>query len=135
MEMEMHDGLAGVRAVVVDHAVAAVVEPVLAGEPGREEECVREDGPVLLTNVAQCGEVFARDDKDVHRSLWRQIAEGDVVLALGDELGAELAARDAAEDAVDGRRIRHCVTCSESVVLGVVRSGFHHSRLNAPRTC
>jgi len=62
---------------------------------------------IVATDFAQRREVLARHDEHMHRRLRMEVAEGDVVLALGNEFRAELAARDAAEDAIGFGRVSH----------------------------
>jgi hypothetical protein len=72
--------------------------------------------------------VLARHYEHVHGRLGMEIAEGDVVLALGDELRTELAARDAAENTIDDW-VGHFFTRSEQSDNGsVVRSDFLQPR-------
>jgi hypothetical protein len=56
---------------------------------------------------------LARHDEDVDRRLRVQVVEGDVVLALSDELRTKLAARDATEDAIGTGRVSHLYRHSE----------------------
>ena len=95
--MKMRNSLSGVRTVIGDDPVAAVMEPVLGGDARRQRQRVRRDVPVATTDFAQSREVLSRHDEDVDRRLWVQVVEGDVVLALGDEFRTKLAARDATE--------------------------------------
>src|SRR5688500_7912210 len=98
MKMKMRDRLSGVRSVIGDDPVAALMEPMLGGDARCQRQRVRRDMPIVATDVAQGGEVSSRHDEHVDRRLRVEVAEGDVVLALSDELGTELAARDATED-------------------------------------
>ena len=121
--MEMGDGLSGVGTVIGDDPVAALIEPVLGGDARCQRQRVRSDMPVAATDVAQGREVLSRHDEHVHRRLRMEVAEGDVVLALGDELRAKLAPRDAAEDAIGNGRISHLFRHSKRFGNGpVVRS-------------
>ena len=111
--MKMRDSLSGVRSVIRDDPVAAVMEPVLGGHTRRQRQRVRRDVPIAATDVAQGRDVLSRHDEDMDRRLRVEVVEGDVVLALGDELRSKLAARDAAEDAIGNGRIVHCFGHSE----------------------
>jgi hypothetical protein len=113
--MKMRDRLSGVRPVICDDPVAAVMEPVLAGDTRCQSQRVRGDVPVAATDVAQGREVLARHDEDVDRRLRVQVVEGDVVLALSDELRTKLAARDATEDAIGTGWVSHLYRHSERI--------------------
>jgi hypothetical protein len=64
-----------------------------------------------------------------------EIAEGDVVLALGDELRTKLTARDAAENTVRNDRLGHLFTRSRRFGYdSVVRSGFLQPRRSGRTT-
>jgi hypothetical protein len=85
--------------------------------------------PIAAIDVAQTREVPAWHDEHMHGRLGMEITEGDVVLALGDELRTELAARDAAEDTVRNDWVSHLFTRSRRFGDGsVVRSGFLQPR-------
>jgi hypothetical protein len=63
-----------------------------------------------------------------------QIAEGDVVVALGNELRAKFATRDAAEDAILSGSFGHlCLALRTTSKWRVVRSGFSNVRSAVPR--
>ena len=105
--MKMRDSLSGVRPVVGDDPVAAVMEPGIGGDARGQSERVRRDVPITATHFSQGREVLSRHDEHVHWRLRVKVTEGDVVLALGDELRTELTARDAAKDAIgDGRFVQ-----------------------------
>ena len=85
--------------------------------------------PIVAIDVTQSREVAARHDEHMYGRLGMEITEGDVVLALGDELRTELAARDAAEDTVRNARVCHLFKRSRRFTGGsVVRSGFLQPR-------
>ena len=105
--MEMRDGLTGVRSVIGDDPIASIIEPVLAGDARRQRQRVRRDVPVIDADIAQGREVLSRHDEHVDRRLRVQVAKGDVMFALRDELRGKLTVRNAAEDAIGNGRIIH----------------------------
>jgi hypothetical protein len=123
--MKMGDSLSGVRPVVGDDPIAAVMEPGLGGDARCQSERVRRDVPIVNTDFTQGREVLPWHDEHVHRRLRVEVAEGDVVLALGDELRTELTARDATEDAIGNGRVIQVHRFRHSARVGnrpVVRS-------------
>ncbi len=124
--MKMRNSLAGVRSVIGENPVAAIMEPVPGGDARCKGQRVRRDVPIAATDFAQSREVLARHDEHVHGRLGVQVAEGHVVLALSDEFRTKLAACDATENAIGIGRVRHLFRHSER--LGnrtVVRSESH----------
>ena len=107
MKMEMGDSLSGIGTVIGYDPIAAIIEPVIGGDTRCQRQCVRGDVPIAAADIAQGHEVSSRHDEHVDRGLRMEVAEGDVVLALGDELRAKLAPRDAAEYAIGNGRISH----------------------------
>ena len=105
--MQVPDRLASVSAHV-DHQAPAPLGQAL---PLRQLAGTQEQPPCDLEmtclEAVQRLDVLPRSDQDVHRSLGRDIAEREQVLALQEEIRFELAAGDAAEEAVGafkGRR-------------------------------
>src|SRR5215207_6212682 len=91
--------------------------------------------PIVAIDVAQSREVAARHDEHMYGRLGMEITEGDVVLALGDELRTELAPRNAAEDTVRNDLVSHLFTRSRRFSNGsVVRSGFLQPRRSRRQT-
>jgi hypothetical protein len=81
-----------------------------------------------------------RRDQHMDRSLRREIAERDVVLALGDELGSQFTARDAAENAIFGRiriyRVSHIEPrSSDAMVRSRIRRIAGAPRRTSARVC
>jgi formamidopyrimidine-DNA glycosylase len=107
VEVQVPYRLTGIRAIVGDHPVAAVVQPPLLRHSRSQRQRVGGDVLIFRPNLAQRREMPPRDDENMHRSLRLQIAERDIVLALGDELRPELAPRDAAENAIGRLGIGH----------------------------
>jgi hypothetical protein len=107
MKMEVGNRLSGVWTVIGDDPVAAVMQAVLGGDARRQCQRVRRDDPIVATDFAQGCEVSSRHDEHVDRRLRVEVAEGDVMLALRNELSPELAARDTAEDAICNGWARH----------------------------
>src|SRR5215213_224141 len=105
MKMKMRDRLSGIGAVIGDDPVAAVIEPILGGDACGQRQRVRRDVPIVAADRTQGREVLPRHDEHVDRRLRVEVAEGDVMLALSDELRPELAAGDATEDAIGNTRI------------------------------
>jgi hypothetical protein len=100
VDVEVEDGLPGVRARVDDGAVASLGEALPVGDARGDAEEVAEQRLVRLRRVVQRLDVRARDDEDVRRGLRVDVAEGDGPLVFVDERGGNLARDYLAEEAV-----------------------------------
>jgi hypothetical protein len=97
VHMEVADALADGTAAVDDDPEAAGVTGV-GGDLAHDLQEATADA--LVHEIAEGGDVLARDDECVEGRLRRAVLEGDHVGVLVEELGAYLAACDLAEHAV-----------------------------------
>jgi hypothetical protein len=97
VHVEMPDALADGTAAVDDHSEAARVPGVGGDLPHHLKEPAAD---TLVHELAQGGDVLARDDKGVEGRLGRAVLESDDVGVFVKQLGADLAAGDLAEHAV-----------------------------------
>lgn len=100
VEMEMEYRLPRLGAIIRQHPVATVGDALLLGNRDRQPQQIGDHRLVACPEIAQRREMTARHDQDVCRSLRLEIAKGDAMFALGDELGAQLAPDDLAENAI-----------------------------------
>lgn len=55
---------------------------------------------MLVGGVLEAGQTLPRNDEYVHRRLRFDVAEGDAVLVLIDDVGGDLASQNSVEDGV-----------------------------------
>ena len=96
--MEMGDGFSAVGAVVDDEAVAAGVQFQLAGDFLGGGEKVAEDGVVFRGDSGVAGVVLFGDEEDMNGGLGGDIAEGEDLIVLVEDVGGKFAVDDPLED-------------------------------------
>lgn len=95
----MVDGLPAIRAGVDDGA-KAVGQAFFGRELCCDGEHVAEEGNMFARGVGQRVKMLTRNDEEVSRSLWRDVAKGDDVLILMEFCDRNLIPGDLAEDAI-----------------------------------
>ena len=98
MKMKVGDSFPAVRSVVDDEAVAGLVEFELAGNFLGGGEEMAEDGVVFGGYGGVAGVVLFGDEDDVDGSLGGDVAEGEDVVVLIDDVGRDFAVDDPFED-------------------------------------
>jgi len=96
--MEMGDGFSAVGSVVDDKAVAGLIELELAGDflgGGKE---MAKDGMIFRGDSGVAGVVLFGNQQDVDGGLGGDIAEGEDVIILIDDVGFGLTVDDPFED-------------------------------------
>ena len=83
VEVQVHDGLAAVRAAVVDDAVAAA-EAFRLGDLGDGFKAACDPHAVLRCYLVSAGDMSLGNNEDVHRSLRIDVAESIDILILID---------------------------------------------------
>src|SRR5678815_2196588 len=100
VQVDLEDCLAAVGVAIHDDAVAIpgkAFAPCISG--GGEHEPA-DDVPMRRLEVVERGDRRFRHEQDVHRRLWRDVAKGDDIVVLMDDVGRDFAADDPAEDGV-----------------------------------
>lgn len=100
MQMDVKYRLAGVTAVVDDHAISGPIKAPLLAKRLRDKEQVSDQFTVLLFDAVDICDVLLRHDKDVGRRLGIEVLKGDCEFILMDHLRGDLLFDDPAEDAV-----------------------------------
>ena len=94
MDMEMGDGFATIRTVVDDHTISGTSKALLSGGRGRGGNQCSQKRSVGSGGLIEAGDAALGDDKKVNRGLWGDIAEGDPVRTLRDDLGGDFPGSD-----------------------------------------
>ena len=89
VEVQVHDGLAAVRAAVVDDAVA-VAEAFRLGDLGDGFKAARDPHAVLRGYLVGAGNVSLGNNEDMHRSLRIDVAESIKLVTLGPRIARSL---------------------------------------------
>src|SRR4249919_1091095 len=100
MQVELEDGLAAVGIAVDDDAVAISGKAFAPRVGGGGEDEPGDDFPLLRLEVVERGDRRLGHEQHVDRRLWRDVAEGDDIVVLMDDVGRDFAADDPAEDGV-----------------------------------
>lgn len=98
VKMEMGDGFSAVGAVVDDEAIPGLVELELAGDflgGGKE---MAKNGMMFRGDGGMAGMVLLGDEEDMNGGLRGDIAEGEDVIILIDDVGLGFAVDDPLED-------------------------------------
>ena len=98
VEMEMRDGLPSVGPVIDDEAVTGLVELTLAGDLLGGGKEMAKNGMMFRRDGGMPSMVLLRDEQNVDRGLGGDIAEGDNMGILIDDVGFGLAVDDPFED-------------------------------------
>lgn len=98
VQMEMVYGLAAVLADIDDHAIAGI-KFFLAGDFGRSPQEMAEQSAVFGGRLGEGGDVLARNDEQMHRSLGVDVGEGEALLVLVDAGRGDASIGDFAEKA------------------------------------
>lgn len=87
------------RPVVDDHPIARL-QPLLPGHLGRRPKQVPQQRLVRGVATGEAGEARAvfRDEDGVHGRLRRDVAEGEALVVLVDDVGGDLAGDDLVKD-------------------------------------
>jgi len=102
VQMEVKDGLAGVGIGIDHRAITSLRDSLPLRKLRRQGREPAHDG--RIGELVERRDVLAWNDKDVNRCLGIDVAKGDAVVGLGDDLGRDLLAYDPAEQT----GIRHC---------------------------
>ena len=103
--MDLEHGLATVPVAVHDDAVAVLGQAFLLRVRGRGQREAADDFGLSRLQVVERGHVHLGHEQHVHRRLRGDVAEGDEVLVLMDDIGGQFAPDDLVEDG--GHRYRH----------------------------
>lgn len=98
VKMEMGDGFSAVGAVVDDEAIPGLVKLELAGDflgGGKE---MAKNGMMFRGDGGMAGMVLLGDEEDMNGGLRGDIAEGEDVIILIDDVGLGFAVDDPLED-------------------------------------
>lgn len=98
VKMEMGDGFSAVGAVVDDEAIPGLVKLELAGDflgGGKE---MAKNGMMFRGDGGMAGMVLLGDEEDMNGGLRGDIAEGEDVIILKDDVGLGFAVDDPLED-------------------------------------
>jgi hypothetical protein len=94
MDMEVRDCFATVGAVVDDEAVAGGGDVFAAGDVRGGEEEVAEKALVIGLGGSNAGDGFFGDEEDVDWCLGRDIAKGEALIVLENDVGGDFAGDD-----------------------------------------
>ncbi len=92
--------LSPVVAGVENHAISSLGDADLPCDIGRLEKKGADECTVPLTRHIDGGDVAARDQENVDRGLRRDVAEGENVVRLVDEVGRDVTGGELAEETV-----------------------------------
>ena len=98
MKMKVGDSFPAVRSVVHDKAVSGLVQFQLAGDFLGGGEEMAEDGMMLRRNGGMARVVLLRNEENVNRGLGSDVAEGEDMGILIDDVGLGFAVDDPFED-------------------------------------
>src|SRR6476660_1237895 len=130
MEMDVEDRLSRTGARVHDGAIAGG-DPLRSGNlRGGEHEPAHHRG---IRRLVERSDVLLRDHEDVRRRLRIDVAEGDRVLVLADDLRRDLPAHDAAEQAGVGHVVFSSARVSASAAMAAVSNRRTLVPSDAPR--
>src|SRR5450432_3363291 len=99
----MIDRLPAIGIRIDDHTISGLGDSLALRQLRRQPRHLTDDQRIL--HIGERRDVRARNDDDVRRRLRIDVAEGDALRRLRDELRGNLAADDAAEEAV----VRHAL--------------------------
>ena len=101
VEVDVIDGLPGIRAVVEDESIPGFVEAELGGDLlCGEDHAADEGGVAVLEGGWAGGRLASGDEDDVGWGGGGDIAEGDEFGVLVDTIAGDVVAEDAGEDVV-----------------------------------
>ena len=95
MDVDVGNAFAGMGAVVDHQAVAGLVETLFFGDVTGGEEEATEELAVALAGFADARDDALRDDEDVDRGLRVDVADGEYLLVVANDIGGDLPGRDA----------------------------------------
>lgn len=98
VDVEMGNGFAAVGAVVDDKAVACGGYVFAAGDVGGGEEEAAEKRLIIGFGGSDSRDVLFRNDENMDRSLRRDVAEGEALIVLEDDVGWYFAGDDFFEE-------------------------------------
>lgn len=99
VEVNMHHGLSGSGAAVVDDAVA-VFQPLSLGNLRDGGEAGRDSAGVRVIEFVGGSNVLLRHDEDMHRGLGIDIPEGEDLVVLIDLAAGDLPGDNLAKQAI-----------------------------------
>jgi hypothetical protein len=94
MDVQMGNSFTTIRAIIDDHTVTGTSKALLSGCRGRSGNQCSEKRSVGSGGLIESGDAALGDDKKVNRGLWSDIAEGDPVGTLRDDLGGDFPGSD-----------------------------------------
>ena len=124
--MQVIHGLAAPAPDVGDEPIAAVRDPLRARDLGGDGEEAAEERTIRLGQLGRGCEMSSRDQQDVRRRPWRDVAKGDDEVVVVDAIGRDRAGSDATEQAalheraVCRRRVAHHSTGLELIRKPIV---------------
>ena len=84
MEMNVEDGLSRVKTVIDDHAVSALIKPLLGSNGFGYIEQMSDELPVGNGNGMNIYDMFFRDDQGMHRCLGIDVLKGNGIIVFVD---------------------------------------------------
>jgi hypothetical protein len=100
VQVNVKDGLSGKPVAVEDGPVAALRMSVLRGNERGPSHQLTYDPVVGLIEIVQRRDVAPRDDEDMQRRLWIDVADGNDAFVLMDEGAGDVASYDLAEETI-----------------------------------
>ena len=98
VDVQVRDGLAPIGAVIDRDAETGVADAFLAGDGSSGEQEVAQKGSVFRFGFADAWDHGFRYDEEMGGRLGVDVAEGDALIILVDDLRGNLAGDDALED-------------------------------------
>ena len=102
----MKDALAGVGAGVDDDTKTALGDALFARQLRRGLKDLTDQRAILIANIGYPGQVFARNEQNMHRRPGRNVFERDDIFVLKNNLRFHFAFGDGAEQAVTHGLVR-----------------------------
>src|SRR5512142_2055886 len=112
VEMDVEDGLPGIRAGVEDDPVTGVGHALFRRRPPGREQRLAEELRRSLGGVVERGDVLLGNDQDVDRRLRKSVLESQEALGLEQDRGRRFASDDPAEEAARVLAAGHAGTLS-----------------------
>lgn len=98
----MRHTLTAIRAIVDDEAITRLRQSTLSGDSARREQKMSEQRGILLLRLRDARDGFLGDDQDVRGRLRMDVAEGDCLSVLVNDIRGDLPRDDLLEE---GHRI------------------------------
>lgn len=98
VDVQVRDGLTAIGAVIDRDAEAGVADAFLAGDGSGGEQEVAKKGGVFRLGFADAGDHDFRDDEEMGGRLGADVAEGDALAVLVQDLRGDFPGDDAFEN-------------------------------------